>query len=190
MFIIKNKYFFIIENTKDIKIRNIKKTRKFNIIYRNNKNSENIKELKKLRNNCKKRGINFFVSNNINLALSLKADGLYISAHNNNLNLSKIRNLNFKLIGSAHNINELNIKKKQGCSEIIFSRLFETSYKHKKGYLGVIRFNLLNMRRNEYLAPLGGITSLNLNKLKMIKSNSIVLLSEVKKKPAIISRLF
>ena len=115
---------------------------------------------------------------------------MYISAHNNNLNLSKIKNLNFKIIGSAHNINELNIKKKQGCSEIIFSRLFETSYKYKKGFLGVIRFNLLNLKREEYLAPLGGITFSNLNKLKMINCDSIVLFSEIKKKPAIISRLF
>tara|TARA_B100001564_G_scaffold321980_1_gene300969 strand:- start:937 stop:1509 length:573 start_codon:yes stop_codon:yes gene_type:complete len=190
MFIIKNKYFFIIENTKDIKISNIKKTRKFNIIYRNNKNNEKISELKKFRNDCKKRGINFFISNDAEIALNLKADGLYISAHNNNLNLSKIKNLNFKIIGSAHNINELNIKKKQGCSEIIFSRLFETSYKYKKGFLGVIRFNLLNLKRDEYLAPLGGITFSNLNKLKMINCDSIVLFSEIKKKPAIFSRLF
>ena len=190
MFIFKNRYYFIIENTRDIDLINIKKTNKFNIIYRIKNKDESIKNLFCFRKHCKRKNINFFISNDINLTLKLKADGLYISAHNTNLNLSKIKNLNLKIIGSAHNINEINTKIKQGCSEIIFSRLFETTYKYKKGYLGVIRFNLLNMRRNECLAPLGGITSLNLNKLKMIKSSSIVLLSEVKKKPAIISRLF
>ena len=190
MFVLKNKYFFIIENTKDIDLNNIKKTKKFNIIYRNRKNNEKLKGLKELRGECKKKRINFFIANDTELALNLKADGLYISAYNTNLNLSKIKNLNLKIIGSAHNINELYMKKKQGCSEIIFSRLFETSYVPKKGYLGVIKFNLLSNIANKDLTPLGGITSSNLNKLNMVKSKSIVLLSEVKKKPAIISRLF
>ena len=37
--------------------------------------------------------------------------------------------MRFKIIGSAHNLRELEIKKKQGCKIIIFSRLFETNYK-------------------------------------------------------------
>jgi len=37
MFVIKNKYFLIIENIKDINLENIKIRNKFFIIYRNNK---------------------------------------------------------------------------------------------------------------------------------------------------------
>ena len=55
---------------------------------------------------------------------TLKADGLYISAHNKELNLIKLRNTNYNLIGAAHNIKEINLKVLQGCSHIIFSRLF------------------------------------------------------------------
>ena len=50
----------------------------------------------------------------------LKADGLYISAHNKDLSLSRFKNKNFKLIGSIHNLKELNLKKTQGCSNLIF----------------------------------------------------------------------
>ena len=82
------------------------------------------------------------------------------------------------------------IKKNQGCSEIIFSRLFKTSYKFKKDYLGIVKFNLLNKSNNNKLVPLGGIRLINLNKLKMLNCNSFVIFSEIKKKPAIIDRLF
>ena len=56
-------------------------------------------------------------------------------------------------------------------------------------FLGVIKFNkyLIN---NKDLIPLGGINSNNLNKLKQLNCQSIAILSEIKKKPAIIRRLF
>ena len=40
------------------------------------------------------------------------------------------------------------------------------------------------------LIPLGGIKLVNLNKVKLIKSEGIAIMSEIKKKPAIFSRLF
>ena len=77
------------------------------------------------------------------------------------------------------------------CNEILFSRLFKTSYFNKPGYFGVIRYNLMCSKFfNKKLIPLGGIRLSNLNKLKIINCNSFAVLSEVKKKPAIISRLF
>ena len=74
---------------------------------------------------------------------AIKADGLYISAYNKSLNIRKIKRNNYKIIGAAHNIKEVNLKKLQGCSKIFFSRLFRTNYKNKKGFLGIIRFNLI-----------------------------------------------
>ncbi len=190
MFILKSKYFFIIENIKDIKLNNIKRINKYNIIYRFKDKQENLDKLLIFRKNCKAKGINFYVANDIKLAVLVKADGLYISAYNQNLRLRKIRNTNLQIIGSAHNLRELHIKKLQGCAEIIYSRIFETSYPYKEGFLGVIKFNLLKKSRKENLIPLGGIRTENLNKIKMISCNSFVVLSEIKKKPAIIGRLF
>ena len=172
MFTLKNKYFLIIENIKDINLRNIKLINRYIIIYRNTNKIDNIDDLLKFRRYCRSKKIDFYVSNNEKLTSDLKADGLYISAHNKNLRLA-------------------NLKILQGCSSIIFSRLFEVSSPFKKGYMGVIKFNLFRLSRRENLVPLGGINLSNLNKLKMVQSNSFALLSEIKKKPAkLFNRLF
>ena len=190
MFAFKNKYFFIIESTKDIDLRNIKNSNKFCIIYRSKNMAENIEKLIKFRKICKSKNIDFYVSNNVKLTNILKADGIYVSAYNKNLKIAHLRNSNFRVIGSAHNIKEINIKKLQGCSSIIFSRLFETSYKYKNGFLGVIRFNLLKLSRKENLVPLGGIRLSNLNKLCTVKCDSIALSSEIIKRPVTFSKRF
>ena len=97
----------------------------------------------------------------------------------------------FNIIGSAHNQKEINLKMTQGCKVVIFSRLFETSYSFKKGYLGVQKFNLISLRNVLELVPLGGINETNLGKMKTVKSTSFACLTAIKKKPAkIINRLF
>ena len=186
MFIFKKKYFFIIESIKDIDLKNIKNFGKYSIIYRNN-SPENIDKLKKFRLKCKLKRIPFFVANNIDLIRALKADGLYISAYNKKLSSSYIKR-NFKVIGAAHNIKEINLKKLQGCEEIMLSRLFKTSYKNKKGFLGVIKFNLLSNLINTSLTPLGGINLKNLNKLKNLNCESVAMSSFVKEKSSQIQR--
>ncbi len=191
MFILKNKYYLFVENTRDFDLNLIRKRNKFNIIYRNLTSKEKKTDLKYFRNNCKKKGISFYVANNIQLLTDLKADGLYISSHNNKLLLNYFSKVGFKIIGSAHNYKEIEIKKKQGCSNIIFSRLFETSYRNKKSYLGPIKFNLIAKKFNTELIPLGGIRNKNLMKMNNVVCNSFACLSAIKKKPAnIINRLF
>ena len=69
MFIIKKKYYLIIENTKDIKLNNIKKKNKFTIIYRNDKTNEKIDDLNRFRAECKKKKIKLFIANNIKQAI-------------------------------------------------------------------------------------------------------------------------
>jgi len=192
MFIFKRKYFLYIENTKDIELENIKNRNKFIIIYRNQRNIEKIDELKNFRKKCKCKNIAFLVANNLNLAILLKADGFYLSAYNKSFNAA-YRKKNYLLVGSAHNIKDINLKEKQGCEYILFSRLFKVSYKPKMNYLGINRYNsyVINLKIATEIIPLGGININNLNKLKIVRSNGIALLSEIKKKPAkIISRLF
>ena len=88
MVLLKKKYYLFIENTRDFDLNLIKKRNKFNIIYRNQKIKEKETDIKYFRNNCKKKGILFYVANNIQLLIKLKADGLYISSHNRNLLLN------------------------------------------------------------------------------------------------------
>ena len=179
MFIVKKNYYFIIESIRDINLKELKNARKINIVYRN-KNIENIEKLRKFRKSCQNKKIKFIISNNIKLMIMLKADGLYISANNKNLNTIKYKHSNYKIIGGAHNIKEINLKKNQGCTEIFFSRLFTTKYQHKRSFLGVVRFNILKNTRRENLIPLGGINLKNLNKLNIVKCNSIAISSLLK----------
>ncbi len=191
MFVAKKKYYLFIENTKVLNLNLIKIRNKFNIIYRNQKELEKVSEIKKFREKCKKKGINFFIANDEKLAVKVNSDGLYVSAFNKKLRFNNLLKLNYKLIGSAHNIKEINQKKLQGCSTIILSRLFETNYKDKKDFLGVLKFNKIVNVFNFEIVPLGGINTDNLNKLKSVKSSSFAFLSAIKKKPAnIINRLF
>ena len=97
MFAYKNKYFLIIENIKDIDLRNIKLINKYIIIYRNKGKLENIDKLVRFRRRCKSKKIDFYVSNDEKLTSILRADGLYISAHNSNLRLAKLKKANYKI---------------------------------------------------------------------------------------------
>ena len=190
MFILKNKYFLLIENIKDIDLKNLKKRNKFFIIYRNRYKNEKLNDLLKFRLRCKSKAIKFYVANDIKLATLLNSDGIYLSSFNQGLNFLNFKKSNFRIIGSAHNFNEIFQKIKQGCSLILLSKLFIVDYDRKSHCLGVVKFNGFFKISNK-LIPLGGIKIHNLNNLKNIPCEGFALLSEVKKKPAnIINRLF
>jgi thiamine-phosphate pyrophosphorylase len=189
MFIFKKKYFLIIASITDLDLNKIKANNKFIIIYRNSNILDKVDDLRKFRNKCKLKKFKFYVANNIKLCFLLKTDGIYISAHNKTLRTNHLKNYKFDIIGSAHNILEINLKLKQGCSSIIVSKLFKVDYAPNSNILGIIKFHhLLNFNKN--LIPLGGIKSNNLNKLRNVNSEGIALFSEIKKKPAISNRLF
>ena len=186
----KNKYFLIIENIKDIDLKNIKIRNKFSIIYRNNKKIDYFDDLLKFRRECKLKAIKFYVANNNNLAVTLNSDGIYISSFNKNLSVLSYKRSNFDIIGSAHNFKEITLKLKQGCSFVLLSKLFVVDYDKSSPHLGIIKFNNFS-RISKKLIPLGGIKEENLNKLKSVFCNGLAILSEIKKKPAnIINRLF
>ncbi len=189
MFALKKKYFLLIENTKDINLKNIKKRNKFSIIYRNFSNKESKVNLLKFRKECQIRGVNFYIANDIKLAKYLNSNGVYLSSFNKSLDSLKFKNSNFEIIGSAHSTKEIAMKVNQGCKSILFSKLFLVSYNKKAPYLGIIKFNNY-LKINKDLIPLGGINLKNLNSLKKVNSVGFALLSAIKKPTNIISRLF
>jgi len=191
MFAFKKKYFLIIETIKDIDLRKIKKRNKFIIIYRNQGKKENIVDLLNFRKKCKLKSIKFFIANNIDLSVLLKSDGIYLSAYNKSYKSLNLKSNKYSIIGSAHNSKEIYTKKKQGCSQILMSRLFLVDYKNTQDYMGLNKFNNHTINNSKILVPLGGIKLRNINKLKIVNSDGFAILSEIKKKPAnIISRLF
>ena len=156
-----NKYYFI--NKFDTNCID-KQDRNTAIIFRNyNFNNNNV--ILKLKRYCKKNGYKFFISNNIKLALNLNLDGAYIPAFNNSLkHLSFSTNKNFILLGSAHNNKELKIKEKQKIKIIFLSSLF----KKNKNYLGINKFKSFSKLTNIKVVALGGISNINIKKLKLL----------------------
>ena len=189
MFIVKNKYFLIIESIKDIDLKNIKIRNKFFIIYRYKENTDKINDLLQFRQKCKLKAIKFYVANDIKLSVLLNSDGIYLSSYNKNLKFLNFKKKNFDIIGSAHNFREISLKTKQGCSLILLSKLFLVNYNVTAPYLGIIRFNNL-IQFSKKLIPLGGIKEQNLNQLRNVYGDGLAILSEIKKKPAIFRRLF
>ena len=189
MFIVKKKYFLIIENTKDLNLKNTKINKKIIIIYRNKNKSEKTEEIIRFRRYCKTKRFKFYVANDTKLALAVKSDGLYLSSHNKSFKSLNLKRKNFSIIGSAHNIREIEFKIKQGCENILLSKLFKVEYKPNSSYFGLIRFNIFS-NFSKRIIPLGGINSSNFNNLKNLKSEGVAILSEIKKNPANSSRLF
>ena len=102
--------FFAITDTYDESLFK-HNTSNFGIIYRNYKLNKSCIELNKIALNCRKRGIAFFVSNNTRLAIKYKATGIYIPSFNR----SGVKHIlfakkNLLVLGSAHNIQEINEK--------------------------------------------------------------------------------
>ena len=161
----------------------LKLSKNINIIYRNYKKNIDICTLISLKNYCKKNRINFFISNNIKLAIKYQLDGIYIPAFNNKINFIKFSvPTNFKIIGSAHNNTEILIKQRQGCKTIFVSPIFKVNKKNY--YLNVIKFNLLTLNKKIQFVALGGISRENKNKLKLLTICGFAGISYFQKKTA------
>ena len=129
---------------------------------------------------CKKNNRKIFISNQVNLALKYNFDGLYIPAFNKLTYSQKFKKkINFKIIGSAHNYQEILIKEKQGCVEIFISPIFFN--KKNKTFLDVVKFNNLALTTNRKIIALGGINQNNIKRLLCTKSKGYAGISGIKK---------
>ena len=160
------KYYFINKfDTNNID----KQDKQTTIIYRNySKKNVDQTLILKIKKYCKKKSIDFYLSNNVKLAIKLDLDGAYIPSFNNSLkHLSYSYKKNFKLIGSAHNIKEIRIKENQNVSEIFLSSLF----KKNKNFLGINRFKSLSKLTKKNIVVLGGISKKNKKKLSLLNKS-------------------
>ena len=174
------KYYFI--NKFDT--NNIDKQDNQTIIIYRNYSSKPIDQslILKIRKYCKKKSINFYLSNNIKLAIKLGLDGAYIPAFNKNLkHLAYSYKKNFIIIGSAHNLKEIRIKEKQNVKKIFLSSLF----KKNKNFLGINKFKLLSKITKKKVVMLGGISNKNKKKLSLLEQSDFAGISffEQKKGP-------
>mgnify|MGYP006186955603 FL=1 len=112
------------------------------------------------------------------LANKLNLDGAYIPAFNKCLSVYKLKNKNMILLGSAHNIKEVNQKKKQGIDIIFLAPTFKVN--KSKNFLNVIKFNILSNLLNGKTVALGGINKKNIKKIKMLNCYGFASISYIK----------
>ena len=159
------KYYFINKlNTKNID----KLDKQTIVIFRDYTLSNlDLKNLLNIKRYCKKKGIKFYLSNNIKLAIKLNLDGAYIPSFNNSFNhLSYSFKKKFGLIGSAHNLKEIKIKEIQNVEKIFLSSIF----KEDKNFLGLNRLKKLSNYTNNKIVVLGGISKKNIKKLRLLNN--------------------
>ena len=174
------KLFFFIEKLNELNLDYVKKIGAILIL----RNPEKVKteDLKKFNKRCIGKRITLFIQNSIKILFLLKTNNFYISAYNKN-QFKQLRKINrkIKIIGSAHNIPEIHQKLDQGCEYILLSRIFETSNKFKKGFLGTTKFNLLTRNLSKKIIALGGINQKNFKLLNLLSIEGCAM-SEDKKK--------
>ena len=159
------KYYFINKfDTNNID----KQDKQTTIIYRNYTNKLlDQKQILEIKKYCKKKLIKFYLSNNIKLAIKLNLDGAYIPSFNKSFkHLAYRHKKKFEIVGSAHNLKEIRLKEKQNVKKIFLSSLF----KKNKNFLGINKFKLLSKMTEKDIVVLGGISTSNLKKLKLLNS--------------------
>ena len=154
--------------------------KKISIIYRNYKEINIDLVIKKIKETCNRNSRKFYIANNLKTALKFNLDGLYLPAFNNILQYKNIiSRRDFEIIGSAHNVTELKIKEKQGCTNIFISPIFHNP--KNEYFLDIARFNYLNLTTKINTIALGGINEQNFKKLKCTKVIGFAGISWIKK---------
>ena len=136
------------------------------VIYRNYNDHNRLAELKKIAQACKKNRYQLFVSNDIKLALRVRANGIYIPSFNKTYKHINKENKNLITLGSAHNQKEIHEKIDQNCIGIFLSPIFQI-HKTKK-FLNLYKFNLLANYNKANIFALGGINEHNILKLRLL----------------------
>ena len=126
------------------------------VIYRNyNAKASDEEVILKIKKYCKKKGIKFYLSNNIQLAIKLNLDGAYLPSFNKSTkHLAFSYKRNFDIVGSAHNLKEIKTKEKQKVNKIFLSSLLV-------GHRGIFDLNISKIKTLTFLSKVK-IKSLNM----------------------------
>ena len=152
------------------------------ILILRNPEKVDLEDLKKFNKRCIGKKITLFVQNSVKILFLLRTNNFYISAYNKN-QFKQLRKINRKIriIGSAHNIPEIHQKLNQSCEYILLSRIFKTSNKFKKGFLGTTKFNLLTRNFSKKIVALGGINQKNFKLLSLLDIEGCAMSGDKKK---------
>ncbi len=150
------------------------------IIYRNYYKEYNENEILEIKKFCLTNKRSFFISNNLELANKMKLDGIYIPSFNKDLSFIKKKDRRLKVLGSAHNFEEIVIKKRQKVDFLFISPIFKTNKSSK--FLDIYKFNIFSKFSKKKVIALGGINKSNIKKINMVRCSGYAGISHFLKK--------
>ena len=156
--------FYFIDEFKKKHLINLDKN--ISIIYRNYNKVYSENEVLEIKKFCLSTNRSLFISNNVYLANKLNLDGVYLPSFNKNFSFLGKIDKRLKIIGSAHDFREIEIKKKQKVDLIFISPIFKV--KKKSEFLDVHRFNTLSKITKKKIIALGGIKEENIKRIRMV----------------------
>ena len=158
------------------------------IIYRNYNTEKRENELVKIAKACKKNRNQLFVSNDVKLAIKVKAEGIYIPSFNQTKGFANLEKKNIKILGSAHSQKEIKKKISQNCTGIFLSPIFYIEKSNR--FLGIHKFNYLSHSNNTNIFALGGISESNIHRLKLLNIKGFGGIQMFKKKTGLLKAGF
>jgi len=170
--------YLFVEDFNPSELINLNKN--ISIIYRNYKKKIDESTLISLKNYCRLSKRNLYLAKNIKMAIKLKLSGVYIPSFIKTKNFTSLsKPKNFLILGSAHNKSEIKIKEEQGCALIFLAPTFKVN--KKNNYLGIKKFNLLTLGKENKFIALGGINQNTINKINLLNCVGFSGISWIKK---------
>ena len=176
--------YYFIDQINERTISTISKFKNISLIYHNQNDSFlNLQDLIDIKKYCNKKHIKFYISNNIRLAIKVKANGVYLNRNYN----SMLHNFNckkeFTILGSVHNQLEYYKKISQKCKKIFLSPIFYNEKYSLNKTLGIIKFKLISRDWKYKPIPLSGINQNNINRVYLINKGEVAFKSWKQKNP-------
>lgn len=166
--------FYFIDQINKSTISTIFKFRNISLIYMSQNNSfSNIQDLIKIKEFSNKNNLKFYVTDNIRLAIKVKANGIYLTKNYNRMLHNYNCKKDFLILGSVHNQLEYYRKSIQNCKKFFLSPIFYNRKYSINKILGVIKFKIISKDWKDKAIPLSGINQRNIKQALLANKKQI-----------------
>jgi thiamine-phosphate pyrophosphorylase len=166
--------YYFIDQINERAISTISKFKNISLIYLNqNDTFLNLQDLINIKKFCNKNRIKFYISDNIRLAIKVRANGIYLTKNYTKMSHNFTYKKGFTILGSVHNQLEYYKKITQGCEKIFLSPIFYNKKYSINKTLGIIKFRLISRDWKKQAVPLSGINQSNIKKIYLVNKKEL-----------------
>jgi thiamine-phosphate pyrophosphorylase len=166
--------YYFIDQINERTISTISKFKNISLIYLNqNDTFLNLQDLINIKKFCNKNRIKFYISDNIRLAIKVRANGIYLTKNYTKMSHNFTYKKGFAILGSVHNQLEYYKKITQGCEKIFLSPIFYNKKYSINKTLGIIKFRLISRDWKKQAIPLSGINQSNIKKVYLVNQKEL-----------------